>query len=144
MAESKALDWLLDARWFIAGMYFCFFLFFFWVNYDFHGIYYARSNISLVLYQTVFAGTLIVIAFLVLIGVWSLIEAFEGEPSNTDEQSFILLYIASFLIPVAGIIIGAIYLINHDKKVKDAGSICLFIGILSLLIYWFFVFSMFF
>ena len=146
------LDWLVDdsgalrARWWVGGLYFSMFLFFFWLNYDLANVYdqfdlYDVDSIfiSTVLYQTVFAGTLIVIAFLVFGGAMSLLEAFEGEPSkgklsNSDEQSFTLLYIASFLIPIAGIIIGAIYLTNEDEETRNAGNTCLLLGIIAIIL----------
>ncbi len=146
------LDWLVDdsgalrARWWVGGLYFSMFLFFFWLNYDLANVYdqfdlYDVDSIfiSTVLYQTVFAGTLIVIAFLVLGGAMSLLEAFEGEPSkgkpsNSDEKSFTLLYIASFLIPIAGIIIGAIYLTNEDEETRNAGNTCLLLGIIAIIL----------
>ena len=141
------LDWLVDdsgalrARWWVGGLYFSMFLFFFWLNYDLANVYdqfdlYDVDSIfiSTVLYQTVFAGTLIVIAFLVFGGAMSLLEAFEGEPSNSDEKSFTLLYIASFLIPIAGIIIGAIYLTNEDEETRNAGNTCLLLGIIAIIL----------
>ena len=141
------LDWLVDdsgalrARWWVGGLYFSMFLFSFWLNYDLANVYdqfdlYDVDSIfiSTVLYQTVFTGTLIVIAFLVLGGAMSLLEAFEGEPSNSDEKSFTLLYIASFLIPIAGIIIGAIYLTNEDEETRNAGNTCLLLGIIAIIL----------
>jgi uncharacterized membrane protein HdeD (DUF308 family) len=46
----------------------------------------------------------------------------------------VLLYILSFFIPVAGIIVGIIWLNDSDEEKKEIGKVCLIIGIASMLI----------
>lgn len=46
----------------------------------------------------------------------------------------VLLYLVSFLIPVAGIIIGIIFMTRPDPEEKQVGKICLILGILSILL----------
>lgn len=62
---------------------------------------------------------------------------------KSNEQSFALIYIASLLIPIAGIIIGAIYLTNKNEQTREAGTNCLVIAIISIVAYWVFVFNLF-
>lgn len=45
-----------------------------------------------------------------------------------------LFYILSFLIPLAGIIIGAIYYSKPDRESKQVGKICLVLGVVSILL----------
>jgi hypothetical protein len=147
------LDWLVDdsgdlkIQWLVAGLYFGSFLFIFWVNYDSVNDYGNQFDlydvdsifISTVLYQSIIFGSINLIVMLLFYGAMALLDSFEGKPSkgkpsNSDEQSFTLLYIASFLIPIAGIIIGAIYLTNKDKKTRNAGNTCLLLGIISIIL----------
>ena len=53
---------------------------------------------------------------------------------STNNQSFFLFYIASFLIPIAGFIIGAIFLVSGDKETKEAGQTCVGIGVASIIL----------
>ena len=46
----------------------------------------------------------------------------------------ILLYIVSFLIPLAGIIIGVIYMGKEDEESKALGKTCLIIGIVAIVL----------
>jgi hypothetical protein len=46
----------------------------------------------------------------------------------------ILLYIVSFLIPLAGIIIGVIYMGKEDEESKALGKTCLIIGIVAFVL----------
>ena len=48
-------------------------------------------------------------------------------------NSYFLNYIFSILIPLVGIIMGAIYLTREDEK--DVGAICILLGIISTIIY---------
>tara|TARA_B100001146_G_scaffold210393_1_gene208200 strand:+ start:437 stop:1195 length:759 start_codon:yes stop_codon:yes gene_type:complete len=66
-----------------------------------------------------------------------------NNPTSKNEQSFALIYIASLLIPIAGIIIGAIYLTNKNKQTREAGTNCLMIAISSIVAYWLFVINLF-
>ena len=80
----------------------------------------------LILFLLVLAG----IVFVVLetgIDSWS-------QSAVSNNQPFFLLYIVSFLIPIVGIIIGAIYLINKDKATQNAGTTCLLVSIGSFLL----------
>ena len=47
----------------------------------------------------------------------------------------ILLYIVSFLVPVAGIIIGVIYMGKEDEESKALGKTCLIIAIVAFVLY---------
>ena len=51
-----------------------------------------------------------------------------------SNQSFIGVYILSFLIPLAGIIIGAIYLTNNDKVIREAGGNCIAISLVTIIL----------
>ena len=46
----------------------------------------------------------------------------------------ILLYIVSFLIPLAGIIVGVIYMGKEDEESKALGKVCLIIAIVSFVL----------
>jgi len=46
----------------------------------------------------------------------------------------ILLYIVSFLVPVAGIIIGVIYMGKEDEESKALGKVCLIIAIVAFVL----------
>jgi hypothetical protein len=46
----------------------------------------------------------------------------------------ILLYIVSFLVPVAGIIIGVIYMGKEDEESKALGKVCLIIAIVGFVL----------
>ena len=46
----------------------------------------------------------------------------------------ILLYIASFLVPLAGIIIGVIYMGKEDEESKALGKTCLIIAIVAFVL----------
>ena len=90
----------------------------------------------------VFGGGVLIILLVIVpmvivaIGLDNVLDSFK---QSKNGQSFTLIYIVSFLIPIAGIIIGAIYLTNKDKQIREAGIMSLIIGILSILFYWFVV-----
>jgi hypothetical protein len=46
----------------------------------------------------------------------------------------ILLYIVSFFIPLAGIIIGVIYMGKEDEESKALGKVCLIIAIVAIVL----------
>ncbi len=46
----------------------------------------------------------------------------------------ILLYIVSFLVPLAGIIIGVIYMGKEDEESKALGKTCLIIAIVAFVL----------
>ncbi|TEU19338.1 MAG: hypothetical protein E3J21_04070 [Anaerolineales bacterium] len=46
----------------------------------------------------------------------------------------ILLYIVSFFIPLAGIIIGVIYMGKEDEESKALGKVCLIIAIVAFVL----------
>ena len=43
-------------------------------------------------------------------------------------------YIISFLIPLIGFIIGAIFLTQDDYEKNDAGKVCIVLGVISILL----------
>jgi hypothetical protein len=45
-----------------------------------------------------------------------------------------LLYILSFFIPIVGIIVGIIWMNDKNEEKKQAGKICLIIGIVSIVL----------
>lgn len=45
-----------------------------------------------------------------------------------------LLYVCSFLIPLFGIILGAVYMGRKDEDHKSVGMICLVLGAISLIV----------
>ena len=45
-----------------------------------------------------------------------------------------LLYLASFLIPLFGVIIGVIYMSKSDQAYRSVGTLCLVLGVASLVI----------
>ena len=47
----------------------------------------------------------------------------------------IFLYILSFLIPLAGFIIGAIYYTKPEPEFKHAGKMCIILGLLAILLW---------
>ncbi len=57
-----------------------------------------------------------------------------NEPQEMDVGLKILLYLLSLSIFVVGIIIGVIYLRKPDAESQHVGTICLVLGIISLLI----------
>jgi hypothetical protein len=46
----------------------------------------------------------------------------------------ILLYVVSFLVPLAGIIIGVIYMGKEDEESKALGKTCLIIAIVAFVL----------
>ena len=87
---------------------------------------------GLVLICLIFIVPMVIVA----IGLDNVLDSFK---QSKNGQSFTIIYIASFIIPIAGIIIGAIYLTNKDKQIREAGIMSLIIGLSSILFYWFFV-----
>jgi len=85
-------------------------------------------------FLTLFFGTGILISILVsFLPAWA--EEFSSRTSTPSKgNSFTLFYIASFLIPIAGFIIGAIFLVSGDNNTKEAGQTCVGIGIASIII----------
>ena len=49
-----------------------------------------------------------------------------------DELTVDILYIASFLIPLAGVLIGAYYVSRDDEHQKHVGKFCLIFGLISI------------
>lgn len=47
----------------------------------------------------------------------------------------ILLYIVSFLIPIAGFIIGAIYYTKPEQEYKHVGKICIVLGLVAMVVF---------
>jgi len=51
-----------------------------------------------------------------------------------DSGLAVLLYIISFLLPLAGFIIGAIYVSKDEEHFRQVGRTCLTLGLLSIVI----------
>jgi hypothetical protein len=57
----------------------------------------------------------------------------EGQ-QETSQGTKILFYVLSFFIPIAGIIIGVIYMQRPDEASKQLGRTCLYIGIAAIVL----------
>ncbi len=53
---------------------------------------------------------------------------------NIDNLSAFLLYALSFLIPLVGFIIGAIYITKNGADYKDVGQTCLFLALTNIIL----------
>ena len=53
---------------------------------------------------------------------------------DDDSQSFTFNYVISFLIPLVGIIVGAIMISSEDESRRSVGKICILLGIISMAI----------
>ncbi|MGG1676935.1 hypothetical protein ACIFOT_14445 [Neobacillus sp. NRS-1170] len=56
-----------------------------------------------------------------------------------------LLYIVSFFIPVVGIIIGIVWMTDHDPEKKSVGKTCIILGLIMIVlsfIFWFALFAL--
>ena len=51
-----------------------------------------------------------------------------------DKTSTTLLYILSFLIPLAGFIVGAIYLSKEEEHYKHIGKNCLIYSVMNIVL----------
>jgi hypothetical protein len=119
--------------------YFLTFFFILWLEYDITKELRTNIDHSLRWAFVVCIG----IPIILIISFSPLFLLSENTPTSKNEQSFTLVYIASLLIPVAGIIIGAVYLTNKNKQTREAGTNCLVIAIISIVAYWVFVFNLF-
>tara|TARA_B110000438_G_scaffold287370_1_gene319593 strand:+ start:31 stop:870 length:840 start_codon:yes stop_codon:yes gene_type:complete len=88
--------------------------------------------------------SVIIIVFTSLMGAVLVSSGQDNVKKKSNEQSFALIYIASLIFPIAGIIIGAIYLTNKNEQTREAGTNCLVIAIISTVAYWVFIFDLFF
>ena len=77
---------------------------------------------------------LIPLGLLLLTGLLTPSKLFASAKHSIGNNSFFFFYIASFLIPIAGIIIGAIFLVSGDKETKKAGQTCVGIGVASIIL----------
>ena len=53
---------------------------------------------------------------------------------KVDKTSTILLYILSFVIPLAGFIVGAIYLSKDEEHYKHIGKNCLILSLMNIVL----------
>ena len=53
---------------------------------------------------------------------------------ETSQGTKVLFYILSFLVPLAGIIIGVIYLGKPDEDSKALGKVCLIIALAAIVL----------
>jgi hypothetical protein len=58
----------------------------------------------------------------------------EGQ-QETSQGTKILFYVLSFIIPLAGIIIGVIYMQRPDEDSKQLGRTCLYIAIAAIVLW---------
>lgn len=62
-------------------------------------------------------------------------EEYEKESDSEDEgKSYVFQYVISFLIPLAGFILGAILLSKDDEEEKSVGKSLIILGIVSVVI----------
>ena len=59
-------------------------------------------------------------------------KAIESMEIKVDKTATTLLYILSFLIPLAGFIVGAIYLSKEEEHYKHVGKNCLIFSVLNI------------
>jgi hypothetical protein len=45
------------------------------------------------------------------------------------------LYVLSFLVPIAGVIIGIVFISRQDPESKSLGNACLIVGIISFVVW---------
>jgi hypothetical protein len=55
-----------------------------------------------------------------------------SEPISSGKR--VLLYLASLLIPLFGIILGAIYILRKDEEHTSVGTICLVLGVIAAVV----------
>ena len=56
------------------------------------------------------------------------------ESESADRTSYAFHYIISFLIPIVGFIVGAIFLGKDEEEEKAVGKVCIIIGMISMII----------
>ena len=74
---------------------------------------------------------------LVLLAIGYLIQKIINSKSmekEIDGTTVILLYILSFLIPLAGFIVGAIYASKDEEHYKHVGKNCLIFSVLNIVL----------
>jgi hypothetical protein len=59
---------------------------------------------------------------------------FQTEGISLSKGQRALLYILSFIIPVVGIILGIVWMNDHDLDKKAIGKTCLIVGIVSIVL----------
>ena len=57
-----------------------------------------------------------------------------------DKQTLLMLYTISLLIPIAGIIVGAMYVSKNEKELQGVGKNCLVCSLFSMLLFFVFIF----
>jgi hypothetical protein len=58
----------------------------------------------------------------------------ETPKDNIGNLDAFLLYVLSFLIPLAGFIIGAIYVSKNEADYKDVGQGCLLLALINIIL----------
>ena len=58
---------------------------------------------------------------------------FVKEENSLDRETKFILYIVSLLIPIAGIIIGAIYVSKNEQNFKIIGKNCMLFSLFSII-----------
>ncbi len=57
-----------------------------------------------------------------------------GSGEQISDGMKILFYILSFLIPIVGFIVGAIYYMKPEPELKQVGKMCIILGLVSILL----------
>lgn len=62
-------------------------------------------------------------------------EAQVSEPDvEASAKSYFFHYVISFIIPLLGLIIGGIMIADHDEERQSVGKLCIFIGVISVVV----------
>ena len=64
----------------------------------------------------------------------------QQQPAYYPQQQYsgclkAFLYILSFLVAMAGVIIGIVFISRHDPESKSLGNACLIVGIISFVVW---------
>ena len=85
----------------------------------------------------------LIFLIIIIFRFFSSIKKRERKSKITFSTSF-LLYFLSFFIPLAGFIVGAIYVSKDDEEYKYVGQSCLMFSVLNIIIGFGIVFLVFF
>ena len=61
-------------------------------------------------------------------------QAMAPQQAQVSEGMKILLYIISFLIPLVGFIVGAVYYTKPEREYRELGKMCIILGVVGVLL----------
>ena len=67
-------------------------------------------------------------------GTAAVVKIGSSPKDNIGNLDAFLLYVLSFLIPLAGFIIGAIYVSKNEADYKDVGQGCLLLALINIIV----------